>query len=281
MDNEDIKNQIISEIQRIANELGKTTFSRSEFSQLSKISLHQVYSNFNGWNDAIIKAGLIPDETRNKKTDEELWQNLYEVCHKLDKIPNTRDMDRNSKICNKTYRKRFSDWQNTLIYFKQWLKENHGESKFINMIADKNTSCAQKTKVVNNEIETSNNTATVVWKSKKGVVYGAPIDYKGLRHEPVNEQGVVFLFGKINEELGIIVEVVRTGFPDCEGKRLIDKNKNLWEPVLIEFEYKSKNFLEHGHQIDGCDLIVCWEHNWEDCPLEVIELKEIINKASK
>lgn len=278
MDNKDIKNQITSEIQRIANELGKTTFSRSEFLQLSKISSHQIYSNFDGWNDAILKAGLIPDETRNKKNDEELWQNLYEVCCKLDKVPTTCDMNRNSKICIKSYRKRFGCWQDILLNFKQWLKENHSESKFIDMIADKNTSCTQKAKVANNEIETSN-TATVVWKGKKGVVYGAPIDYKGLRHEPVNEQGVVFLFGKINEELGIIVEVVRTGFPDCEGKRLIDKNKNLWEPVLIEFEYKSKNFLEHGHQIDGCDLIVCWEHNWEDCPLEVIELKSYIYKS--
>ena len=26
----------------------------------------------------------------------------------------------------------------------------------------------------------------------------------------------------------------------------------------------------------GCDLIVCWEHNWEECPLEVIELKTVI-----
>ena len=22
-----------------------------------------------------------------------------------------------------------------------------------------------------------------------------------------------------------------------------------------------------------CDLIVCWENNWPECPLEVIELK--------
>ena len=46
--------------------------------------------------------------------------------------------------------------------------------------------------------------------------------------------------------------------------------------MRIEFEYNSKNFLEHGHNPDECDIIVCWEHNWKDCPLEVIELREII-----
>ncbi len=23
----------------------------------------------------------------------------------------------------------------------------------------------------------------------------------------------------------------------------------------------------------SCDVIVCWEHNWVDCPLEVVELR--------
>jgi len=118
----------------------------------------------------------------------------------------------------------------------------------------------------------------IAQKKKKAYV-GAPMDFKGLRHEPINEQGVVFLFGKMHEELGIIVEAVKTGFPDCEGKRLIDKNRNLWESVLIEFEYSSKNFLAHGHNPEECDLIICWKHDWVDCPLEVIELKSEILKT--
>ena len=71
----------------------------------------------------------------------------------------------------------------------------------------------------------------------------------------------------------------KTGFPDCEGKRCIDINKNLWEPVSIEFEFKSRNFLEHGHNPNECDMIVCWIHDWLDCPLEVIELKKILEES--
>jgi hypothetical protein len=65
---------------------------------------------------------------------------------------------------------------------------------------------------------------------------------------------------------------VQTGFPDCEAKRQISPGK--WQRLRIEFEYESKGFINHGHPIDGCDLIVCWIHNWEDCPLEVVELSK-------
>lgn len=49
-----------------------------------------------------------------------------------------------------------------------------------------------------------------------------------------------------------------------------------WQPTLLEFELESRNFLLHGHDVRGADLIVCWKHNWENCPLEVIELRKEI-----
>lgn len=78
-------------------------------------------------------------------------------------------------------------------------------------------------------------------------------------------------------ELGFIVEAIRSGFPDCEAKRRIDSKKDHWERVRIEFEYVSSNFREHGHNPAKCDLIVCWQHDWEECPLEVIELKKVLS----
>jgi hypothetical protein len=41
-------------------------------------------------------------------------------------------------------------------------------------------------------------------------------------------------------------------------------------------EYESRNFLVHGHSAEDCDLIVCWNHNWAECPLEALELKNIV-----
>ena len=34
--------------------------------------------------------------------------------------------------------------------------------------------------------------------------------------------------------------------------------------------------MEHGHNENECEIIVCWIHEWEDCPIEVLELRNII-----
>ncbi len=51
-----------------------------------------------------------------------------------------------------------------------------------------------------------------------------------------------------------------------------------WVDVWIEFEFRSSHFKLHNHDPKECDIIVCWEHDWKDCPLEVIELKKEIEK---
>ena len=71
------------------------------------------------------------------------------------------------------------------------------------------------------------------------------------------------------------MESVQAGYPDCDGKRRIASGR--WERVRIEFEFQSRNFRIHGHDPTLCDLIVCWEHNWEECPLEVLELRKEIS----
>jgi|GEM_PF-3429023 len=115
-------------------------------------------------------------------------------------------------------------------------------------------------------------------RSRKDTTYGEIINFRGLLHGPVNEQGVVFLFGMIAKELGFIVEAVKQGFPDCEAKWYISKKPARLQRVRIEFEYSSSNFFKHKHDSEQCDLIVCWNHDWEDCPLEVIELKSVIKE---
>ncbi len=106
-------------------------------------------------------------------------------------------------------------------------------------------------------------------------VVGDLINFRGLVYAPLNENGVVFLFGKIMEDLNIYVEEIKPGFPDCIARRFTGKG---WKRIRIEFEFQSNNFVVHKHDPAGCDIIVCWEHNWKTCPesLEVIELRDVI-----
>ena len=113
--------------------------------------------------------------------------------------------------------------------------------------------------------------------------YGEALDFPGLRRAPINELGVVFLFGLLSKKLDFDVEAIHSAFPDCIAKRLIDRKRNRWKQVRIEFEYLSRNFLLHQHEHEHCDLIVCWIHDWRECPttIEVIALKDEIDKLRR
>jgi hypothetical protein len=62
----------------------------------------------------------------------------------------------------------------------------------------------------------------------------------------------------------------------------IAANGKGWEELAVEFEYDSNSFREHGHDPAQCDMIVCWAHNWRDCPVEitVTTLSEVIKGLS-
>jgi hypothetical protein len=110
------------------------------------------------------------------------------------------------------------------------------------------------------------------------VIYGEPLGLAAMAHAPTNELGVLFLFGIMAAELGFRVERLQAAFPDCEAKREVAPGK--WELVFIELEIYSRNFKSHRHNPRGCHAIVCWKHNWPDCPewLEVIELSKLVKR---
>jgi hypothetical protein len=105
---------------------------------------------------------------------------------------------------------------------------------------------------------------------------GPPTRPCGLAYEPVNEMGVMALFCMLSRQLGFVIESVQSAFPDCEAK--IEVEPGRWQHFRIEFEYESRNFRDHQHDPGKCDLIVCWRHNWKDCPanLQVLELSKVM-----
>ena len=96
---------------------------------------------------------------------------------------------------------------------------------------------------------------------------------------PINEQGVVLLFGMMSDDLGFSIEAIRQGFPDA---LVVDyrANPNRGVKKSIEFEFASSHFARQKHPVRGAQIIVCWEHDWKNCPkeMEVLELKSLIRK---
>lgn len=110
--------------------------------------------------------------------------------------------------------------------------------------------------------------------AKKKTVLGEPISFRGLRHAPVSREGVIFVFGMVCQELGFVVEALRPDIPDCEGTRYVDEGGQEFERVRMCFCYKSSDFK--GEDESLCDLIICWNHDWDDPPLEILELSDVI-----
>lgn len=84
---------------------------------------------------------------------------------------------------------------------------------------------------------------------------------------PTNEQGVIVRFVQECTAHDCQIESINTSYPDAT----ILHHGNRW---LVEFEYKSSNFLDHGHDIRKCDMIICWTHDYRECPLPVLALSE-------
>lgn len=112
------------------------------------------------------------------------------------------------------------------------------------------------------------------------ILVGRPINFRGIVYAPLNEAGVILLFSKVMDDLGMIYEASPSGFPDAVVRRATSRG---WEKKLLEFEFKSGHFKLHKHDPEKCDIIVCWEHDWKECPpeLEVIELRNLIRKLPK
>jgi galactitol-specific phosphotransferase system IIB component len=112
-------------------------------------------------------------------------------------------------------------------------------------------------------------------------IFGDKVAFKSLSCAPVNELGVVYLFGVLHETFDFKIESIQSGYPDCIARRKVSNNR--WEEVRIEFEYDSRSFKTHGHNPSGVDVIICWRHNWKEYPkeIEIIELSSILEDAEQ
>lgn len=265
------KQQIVEEIRRVANTLNLKSLKSKDFGKHSKISLSAVSYHFGSWNEAVKEAGLMPidpiDMIRKKKSieDNELLLDLIHLYNEYGKEPTNSLVNAKGKYSSWIYRSRWKNIKEAFLIAKQKFSD-----KISSNIEELNT---EQKRV---SIKVIPQTIKPKLIKNRHIIFGEPIDFRGLRFAPVNEQGVVYLFGMISHELGYLVESIRTECPDCEGKRCFDKEKNQWEHVKIEFEYKSSQFKEHGHNEMDCDIIVCWIHDWDDCPIEVLELRSVI-----
>jgi len=261
---------------RDAAEAGGRTPSRSQFIAHSGIGEYHVMSHFPSWNDAVRAAGLAPDTSNLRIEDEELLTDWARVVREHRHIPTRQLYRREGRFSPGVFDKHFGPWSAVPARFRQFAASQPEWADVVALLPPPGASISSPETVLPSSGPQVDTARQRYSRLTDRPTYGNPLDFRGLRHEPVNENGVVFLFGIVARELGFLVEAVQAGFPDCEAKRQV--GSGLWQRVRIEFEYESRNFRDHGHAPSGCDVIVCWRHNWPECPpqLEIVELCSII-----
>lgn len=269
--------EIIEAIRSVFKSIGGEVLKQKQFFESSNLTISDVLRYFPKWSDACLAAGVPYDKSRDRIPDEVLLSDWGRIAREVGSVPTLTVYKVKGKF-SRTVFDRFGTWAEVPNAFKKFAASSD-EWEDVLSILEKSSPKPQKKK---RDIETKayhrSNIKSWHEKLQSRPVYGDPIDFRGLRHEPVNEQGVVFLFGMVARELGYLVEAIQNGFPDCEAKRQVSRGQ--WQTVQIEFEYASRNFDEHGHDPEKCDVIVCWIDNWPECPecLEVLALSEVINK---
>jgi hypothetical protein len=275
------KQDIIAELRRVAEKLQTSHLSYRQFKKHGRISVSTVRYTFGTWNQAIQAAGLHPippgptPELHQKRfSDDELLQEIIRLTQELGKEPPASEMRAKGRYSEGPYINRWGSF----VKARQIAYAKYGFPKMQAAQAENSEAQLQAEPMPTEmQVIVPQTYKPSDLQRRKKVEFGEPIDFRGLRFAPINEQGVVYVFGMISRELGFLIESIRTDYPDCEGKRCIDPQRQRWEHVRIEFEYQSSNFRKHGHNPEDCDLIVCWIHDWEDCPVEVLELKSQIN----
>ena len=273
------KEELLAAIQNAEQALGHTP-SKAEFKANSGISEYQIVQHFDSWTDAVRAAGLEPDLTNIRIDDSTLLEDWGRLVREQRHIPTRVAYRKYGNFSPGVFDRHFGPWSSIPKAFRKYAAGRPDWADVIALLPPEDEFNKQEPQ--DNPIADKGSIDSEQRYSAlpDRATYGNPIDFRGLRHEPVNENGVVFLFGMVARELGYLVEAVQSGYPDCEAKRQVGPCR--WQRVRIEFEYESRNFRDHGHSPEGCDVIVCWNHNWYECPkqLEVVDLSSILRTLS-
>ena len=249
LDNEQKKEIIRKELTQIAKKNKKSPTQREYKQEKTFFTDSQVLYLYNKWSNALSDAGLELTPIRkpprpNKIEKDDLINEFVRVSNLIGKIPTMHQLRANSKYSWRPYETTWGSWSNSVKYIIRNYNDNF---KF------------------NPEIETVKKKE----KKRKKLDYDCPLIY-----EPTNESETVVLFGLLADKMGFQIKKVQVDFPDAI---IVENGKE----ILVEFEFLSSNFIQHGHDPDFDGLCICWRKDVELENIKTISLEEFIRKEKK
>ncbi|HEY7405819.1 MAG TPA: hypothetical protein VIB39_20000 [Candidatus Angelobacter sp.] len=263
------KEEILKAIQACAKKLGRNPTLRDL--RLAGITGTQLYRKLGNLKKSLTAAGLKADGPGFSVDRAELLLDWAATVRKLGKIPTAKVYTREGSFSVTPFFRRFGSWQGVGQAFRKFAVDARIEKQWKDVL--KLIGEHEEWRMKPSKVQERRRRAPLL---KGRPVYGDPLLLPGMHHAPINEAGVMFAFGVLARQLGFIVKRWQTDFPDCLAVREMAKGQ--WQDVNVEVEFESRNFLKHGHDPKKCDVIVCWVHNWPECPewIEVVELRKVV-----
>jgi hypothetical protein len=265
------KEEIIAAVKECAAKLGHAP-SATEFAKETNVGKTDIRKTFGNYSRLLFASGLERQGCGYLVTLESLFLDWAAIARSLGKVPTMTEYELHGKYSVRPLTRRYNGWKAVAAGMREYISEQGLESQWKDVLDIIAAEYRPKKEAARTFARTMPRmTDPQVLHDRP--IYGLPM-FAPFSFAPTNEQGVLFVFGGVAHELGLCITRVQIGFPDVEAMRIVGPNK--CQPVKLELEYESKNFLLHMHPLDGCDGIVCWINNWPECPLEVIELRKVV-----
>jgi len=124
--------ELISELQRIANLLDKNFLTKEDIDSNSSIGTSVLRSRFGSLKCAIELAGFKISDHAKRYTDKECFENLLEMWTFLGRQPKYLDMDmKKSNVGKKAYIVRWGNWTSALKAFIEFIDNENPKEKEI------------------------------------------------------------------------------------------------------------------------------------------------------
>lgn len=157
----------------------------------SGMAEYHVLSHFPSWVEAVRAAGLDIQPANVKLGPEPLLEDWGRLVRRLRRIPTRMTYRREGSHSPNTFDRHIGPWSAIPGAFRQWAHGKEEWTDVLAMIPPQNDVAIQPTRpssTINDEPPpTPAQLSPRYTKLGDRPTYGNPIDFRGLRHEPVNE----------------------------------------------------------------------------------------------
>lgn len=120
--------ELLLDLRKVAGGYNKNSITFNEYDKKGIVRARTIMVRFNGWNNALIKAGLVISRIKDIK-DEELFDEILRIWIKKGKSPSREDLIKyDCKYGRTTYERRFGSWRKALEVFVTFANEQNFEN---------------------------------------------------------------------------------------------------------------------------------------------------------